>query len=204
MNQGKFIVFEGLNGCGKSSIIKELKQLFINNNINHIITTEPGTTNIGQQLREIVKHTKEDLTNDSELFLYLAARSQNLHEIIEPALKEGKIVLCDRYVDSSLAYQGVAKGMGFEHVLSLNNKFRKPDITFILNIPVEISIQRSQVSNKPDRFEKQGIEFLEKVRRGYLKCYTDLFGHVLIDATKPLEEVLNEITTTLRGLGIEI
>ena len=121
MQRGKFITFEGCDGCGKSTQLKLLSAYLTENNIPHIFTREPGGGKISEAIREILLSGKNaDMTNECEALLFAAARVQHLHDRVEPALKEGKLVICDRYVDSSLAYQAYARGLGTEFVSKIN------------------------------------------------------------------------------------
>ena len=160
------VTFEGTEGSGKSTLIRLLSEQLNQLNIAHIITREPG----GSAVAESIRHTllNQDMAPMTELLLYEAARAEHFHSVIAPALKEKKLVLCDRFTDSTLAYQGYARGLDLTLIQKLNTiatQGLKPKLTFFLDLPVEEGLARAQ---DPNRFEAAGVEFQKKVRKGFL------------------------------------
>ena len=175
---GLFITFEGPEGSGKSTHIRRLKEWLEAQGRKCVITREPGGTAIAETLREIVKYHNEDekIYDETELLLFEASRAQHVRHLIEPALERGEIVLCDRFADSSTAYQGYARGLGPDTVRGLNAYAIGdcvPDLTLILDIPPEIGLQRtierSEARRDEDRMEAEALEFHHKVREGFLE-----------------------------------
>ena len=174
---GTFITFEGIEGCGKTTQLKLLAEELKRRGSSVVTTREPGGTAIGDEIRHILlnphHHAMEPLT---ELFLYAAARSQHVHDVIRPALAQGKVVLCDRYVDATRAYQGAARRIDaaiLEQLIDVPTGGLLPHLTLLLDCPVNIGLQRatqreSQTSRSADRFEREAIDFHERVRQGYL------------------------------------
>lgn len=161
-----FITFEGTEGCGKSTLIQNLVKRLTAAGKDIVVTREPGGNPVAESIRSIILHQEmEPLT---ELFLYEAARAEHFKKVIEPALKAKKWVLCDRFTDSSLAYQGTARGLSTKMITELNRfatEGRAPDLTLLLDLPVEIGLARAQ---DPNKFEAEGIAFQKKVRKGFL------------------------------------
>ncbi len=170
--RGKFITFEGCEGSGKSTQIRLLGEKLTEAGIDFIITREPGGSDVAEQIRRIILDGKNTaMCDECEALLYAAARIQHLKEIVEPALCAGKLVVCDRYVDSSLAYQGYARGLGEEFVASINaaaiSSFA-PDLTLFLHISPTDAFERKHGADKGDRIEQLGLDFHQKVYNGYL------------------------------------
>jgi dTMP kinase len=174
-----FITFEGGDGTGKSTQIRLLEAYLTEHGKNCVTTREPGGTWLGELLRPVLLQPgNRNISSPTELFLYLADRAQHVHEVISPAIARGQIVLCDRYTDSTLAYQGYGRGIDLQLLVRLNEIATgalKPDITFLLDCPVEIGllrIARRQASvpehRGKDRFENEKVQFHEKVRQGFL------------------------------------
>ena len=195
-----FITLEGPEGSGKSSAIEIVYKRLLEEGYEIIRTREPGGTPIAEQIRNVIlnkENTKMDIR--TEALLFAASRRQHLIEKVWPSLKEGKLVFCDRYLDSSLSYQGHARGLGIEEVLSVNlfateNTF--PDLTLLFDIEPEIGLARiaKNDSREVNRLDVEKLEFHRRVREGYLllaKRYPERI--VIIDASKPLEEV-SELT----------
>lgn len=205
MMKGIFITFEGIDGCGKSTQCELLKNYLEGIGKEFIFVREPGGTGIGERIREILldkKNTK--MTARTELLLFEAARAQITDEVIKPALDEGKIVLCDRFFDSSSAYQGMARGMGMDFVSDLNMAATgglKPDITFFFDISAEEALERrGRRGEASDRIELAGLKFQEDVRRGYLELAAGSEGRIVtIDATLGIDEIFEQIKDTLEG-----
>ena len=198
MSQGIFITMEGPDGSGKSTQIELLKQYLEKEGFNVLITREPGGTAISEAIREIILN--KDFTEMSlvtEMLLYASARAQLIHEVVGPALEKGQAVISDRFVDSSLVYQGIARGLGVEKVYEVNkNAIGKymPDVTFLLDLPAEEGIKRKKGQKELDRMEMEGIEFHMKVAQGY-RDMADRFPDRIkvVDATQPIQDISNLI-----------
>ena len=196
-----FITFEGGEGSGKTSIIKLVEAELIKLNHQVLVTREPGGSLVAEQIRKIILDSKNiSMTAETEALLFAASRTQHLEEIVLPALKDGKIVLCDRYVDSSLAYQAYARDLGFDFVLKANNYAIKnlPDITFYLDVEPELGLKRISVRNNLNRLDKEKLSFHKKVREGYhevMKMYPERV--VKIDANGTIDEMLQDIMKVL-------
>lgn len=167
-----FITFEGGEGSGKTSVIKEVSNLLTLNNITNIITREPGGSVIAEKIRKILLDTENiNLSAKTEALLFAASRAQHLDEVILPALKEKKVVLCDRYLDSSLAYQGYARDLGIDEVLKVNHYAAQklPDYTIYIDVTPIKGLQRATERGDLNRLDLESLEFHKKVREGYLK-----------------------------------
>lgn len=191
-----FITFEGPEGSGKTSVIKNVYDYLTKRGYEVILTREPGGTPIAEEIRNVILDKKNtNLDARAEALLYAASRRQHLVEKVWPALKEGKIVLCDRFLDSSLAYQGGARGIGVEEILNVNlfaTEGFYPDLTFLLDIEPSLGLKRIALNKNREvnRLDLEKIEFHNKVRQTFLdlaKKYEDRY--VIIDASKPLAEV---------------
>ena len=195
MTKGLFITFEGADGCGKTTQINLLDEYLKNKNYKTVVTLEPGGCEIGKNLRQILLHHKGFVANGAELFLYLADRAQHIEEIVLKNVNDGKIVLCDRCIDSTVAYQGYARGGDIDKINLLNDIATggvKPDITFVLDIESEIAQKR--LTGEKDRLEKEGLEFHKKVRFGYLELAKKYPERIkVINASKTIEEVFSEV-----------
>ena len=209
---GNFITLEGIEGSGKTLQLSLLKEELDARGAQFVTTREPGGTNFGQELRQILLHRdgsgREPLT---ELLLYLADRSQHLKEVIEPALGSGLHVICDRYHDATLAYQGYARGLGFEIVdqLSIILKLPMPMLTLILDLDVEVGLQRACQRNLEEekeslgRFEAEDLSFHQRVREGYqLLARREPNRIILVDASGAAEEVFPRILGILDERGL--
>lgn len=192
--KGLFITLEGPDGSGKSTIIKLLGDYFSNKGIDFIITREPGGTSISEDIRHIILDNKNThMGGQTEALLYAASRAQHVHEKIAPALEEGKLVLCDRFVLSSLAYQGVGRNLGIESVKRINDFALGglyPDLILFFHIDPEITLKRKTKGSSGDRLEKEGTDFHNRVYNGYmelLKLYPERIK--IVDASQSVEEV---------------
>ncbi len=199
------VTFEGIEGSGKSTQAKLLYDRLKDLGVDCILTKEPGATYIGQKIREILLiPQKERITKDAELFLYLADRAQHIEHVIKPALKEKKIVIVDRFTDSTIAYQGYGRGISIEFLEMLNKKVTdniEPDITFLLDLDPEEGLRRAKARNTLNtksslevRFEEEKIEFHKRVREGYLnilKRFPDRV--VLLDGKKDVYSLSQEV-----------
>ena len=203
--KGIFITFEGIDGCGKSTQCELLKDYLNEVGKEFIFVREPGGTVIGERIREILLDKKNSqMTARTELLLFEAARAQITDEVIRPALEEGKTVICDRFFDSSSAYQGMARGMGMEFVSGLNMAATgglAPDITFFFDISAEEALERrGKRGEASDRIELAGLKFQEDVRRGYIELAKNSDGRVItIDATKGIDEIFEVVKDSLKG-----
>ena len=191
-----FITFEGPEGSGKTSVIKNVYDYLTKRGYEVVLTREPGGTPIAEEIRNVILDKKNtNLDARAEALLYAASRRQHLVEKVWPALREGKIVLCDRFLDSSLAYQGGARGIGVEEILNVNlfaTEGFYPDLTFLLDIEPSLGLKRiaSNKNREVNRLDLEKIEFHNKVRQTFLdlaKKYEDRY--VIIDASKSLDEV---------------
>ena len=193
LKRGYFITFEGADGCGKTTQIKLVKNMLDEKNIANILTLEPGDTDLGKSLREILLHYDKPVASSAEMFLYLADRAQHVKSVIDVALKEKKIVLCDRYTDSTVAYQGYARGEDIEQINCLNKIATdnlEPDLTIVFDVDSKIAQQR--VGEEKDRLESEGLEFHKKVRNGYLELAKKYPQRIkVIDANQSIEEVFS-------------
>lgn len=169
--RGKFITFEGCEGSGKSTQLKLLSEYLTSVGVDFILTREPGGSGISEDIRKIILSGKNTaMCDECEALLYAAARIQHLREVIAPALEAGKLVVCDRYVYSSLAYQGHARGLGEEFIEQINAAALSdypPDMTVFLDISPSEAFKRKHGADKDDRIEQMGLEFHEKVYAGY-------------------------------------
>ena len=197
---GIFITLEGPDGSGKSTIVNLLSDYFSSSNIDYIFTREPGGTKIGEDIRNIIldnENTK--MSARTEALLYAASRSQHIHEKIIPALQAGKVVLCERFVLSSLVYQGIGRGLGVEDVKAINNfgtKGLKPDLTLFFFFFSIVSLNRKMLGENVDRLELEGMEFHREVYNGYLELINKYPENiVIIDASKSEEEVFKQVKT---------
>lgn len=205
--KGKFITFEGCEGVGKSRQLKLLQEYMDKNQIQYFLTREPGGSSVSEKIREIILDGKNtEMTDECEALLYAASRVQLLKEIVKPRLDRGELVLCDRFVDSSLAYQGKARGLGYEFIESINSYAIKnftPDYTVFLRLPPEQAFKRKGGVDKTDRLELSGMEFHNNVYKGYIELsekYPERF--IVIDASGTKEETHRKIVSALKERGV--
>ncbi|MDH3982036.1 MAG: dTMP kinase [Kiritimatiellaceae bacterium] len=207
---GKFITFEGPEGSGKSTQIRLLVEKLQGEGVETICTREPGGTATGEQIRNLLQHDAagEPLSDRSELLLFTASRAQLMDRIILPALGNGGWVLCDRFIDSTMAYQGFARGMDIETLDVVNNFAiydRKPDLTILLDLDIEAGFQRleerySDSDESHDRFEREAREFHHRVRDGYhqlAKREPERFA--IINSQRSIEEVASDVWNAVKG-----
>lgn len=191
MKKGLFITFEGADGCGKTTQLMLLAKYLKSKGEDIIVTREPGARGLGEKIREILLNYDGQVSSQAEAFLFLADRAQHIDVIVNPAVANGKIVLCDRHTDSSVAYQGYGRGLDIGRINLLNNiatSGRKPDLTLVFDIDVETSMCR--VGNEKDRMESAGKEFFNRVRNGYLDIARLEPQRVkVLDASKSVEEI---------------
>lgn len=203
--KGVFITFEGIDGCGKSTQTSMCRTWLEELGRTVLLVREPGGTKIGERIRELLLDKKNSsMAPLTELFLFEAARAQIVEEVIKPALSEGKIVICDRFFDSSYAYQGCARGLGPEMVSRLNMDATgglAPDITFFLDISVEGAIRRRNVrGEEKDRIESAGDAFQEKVRQGFIRAASEDGRIVTVDASLSPDEIFAQIREKIEAL----
>ncbi|MGB9620485.1 MAG: dTMP kinase [Armatimonadota bacterium] len=193
MHSGFFITIEGIEGSGKSTLAAHLAGQLARQGGEVVVTAEPGGDPVAEQIRRFLLHSADAISDRAELLLFEAARAQHVEKTILPALKRGAVVICDRFTDSSLAYQGLARGLGLEVVTELNEFATgglRPDLTILLDLPAEVGLSRTR---SKDRFSSEGIEFHNAVREGYLAIAArepDRF--VIIDAGRPVDEVVRQ------------
>lgn len=191
-----FITFEGIDGSGKTTQIDLLEEYFCKKNVSVIKLREPGGTDLSEQIRKILLHSKSDISAVTELLLFNAARSCLVDTIIRPGLLEGKTVICDRFFDSTTAYQGYGRGLALDEVINCNLTATgglKPDITFYLQIPLQLTTDRTN-HREPDRMEKSGDVFFRKVIDGFNNiARTEPERFVKIDAARSIAEVHTDI-----------
>jgi dTMP kinase len=210
--KGKFITFEGPEGCGKSTQVQRLKAGLEERGIEVICTREPGGTATGEAIRNLLQHNAsgEELCDECELLLFAASRAQIMSNVILPAVERGVWVICDRFIDSTLAYQGYGRGMKLEDLRAINDfaiEGVKPDLTLLLDIPQEVSSSRlhkrfAELNEKADRFELLGDGFHSRVRSGYLELAEREPARIcVIDGTQSPDEVTELINARIQGLG---
>lgn len=191
-----FITFEGIDGSGKTTQGKLLKENLEALGYRVLLTREPGGTKVAEFIRNLLLHLDENIEPMTEVFLYCGARNEHLEKIILPALKEGYIVISDRYYDSTLAYQGFGRSLGLEEIKKINNHFIEtcpPDITFFLDIDMSIFKKRLECE-EPDRMEREGKSFMSKVREGYLALTETEKNRIkIVPATGSIEEIGDKI-----------
>lgn len=205
MMRGKFITIEGSEGVGKSTNIEFIRQYITGQGVDLIITREPGGTPLAENIRELLLAKREESVDDlAELLLMFAARAQHINQYIEPALKAGQWVLCDRFTDSTFAYQGGGRGLNTSAIQTLEKLVQKefqPDLTFYLDIDVKIGLARAAERAELDRFESEKIDFFERVREAYLaRVQADPNRFRVIDASQDLPSVQAAIQTHLKSL----
>lgn len=201
---GLFITFEGPEGSGKTSVINGIKTFFEENNVSYITTREPGGIKIAEDIRNIIlDKDNTEMDAHAEALLFAASRSQHFYEKVKPALENGKVILCDRFIDSSLAYQGYARGLGIDQVYEIN-RFGigniLPDLTIFIDVPPHIGLER--VFNnvrKVDRLDLEDLHFHEKVYEGYMevhKRFPERF--VLVNGVNPIEQVIKDTIEVIK------
>jgi len=198
----KFITLEGIEGVGKTSNLHYIKELLEESGQECVVTREPGGTNLGESLRGLLlNHSDENMSADTELLMMFAARAEHLSKVILPALKNGQTVLCDRFTEATYAYQGGGRQLDVDKISELEDWVQgdlRPDLTVILDAPVEIGRARAGKRSEPDRIEKEQDDFFQRVREAYI----DLANHFpqricLVDASLTLPEVQQQIRTKL-------
>lgn len=200
--QAKFITLDGIDGSGKSTHLATIKNWFEQQQLPVLFTREPGGTAIGEALREILLNPATQASLRTETLLMFAARQQHLEEVIRPALQQGISVVSDRFTDATFAYQGGGRGVPFADIETLENWVQgslRPDLTIILDVPLEVSMERINRSREKDRFEQEQADFFIRVRAAYLQRAQAAPQHyAIIDSNRELTEVQAEIETILQ------
>ena len=201
----KLITFEGIEGSGKSTQMRLVAEHLIKMNAPLFITQEPSGTDIGRKIGGILFNRGHYyMCAETEVFLFCAARAQHVREMIMPALKQDRIVLCDRFSDATFAYQGFGRGLNHEFIKLINDHssmMLKPNLTLLFDLPVEIGLKRAmdrdnllKESSFSDRFERENLDFHNRVREGYLNLYKNEPGRFrLIDATRDVDTIQEEV-----------
>jgi len=197
-DSGKFITLEGGEGVGKTTNLDFIQQYLSQQGIEVVVTREPGGTPFAEKIRDLLlmPNPGEHIAEDTELLLMFASRAQHLAQVIKPALKAGKWVLCSRFTDSSLAYQGGGRGIPLEKIQQLAQWVHgdcQPDLTLILDLPAGVGLERAKARDALDRIELEKIDFFERVRKTYLQLAQSAGRYKLIDANVPLAQVQNQI-----------
>ena len=206
--KGYFITIEGIDGCGKTTQINKLKEYFSKADNSVVFTREPGGVPSAEKIRGILLDKENtDISPIAEMLLFAASRAIHLEKVIIPAMQQGKIVICDRFIDSSICYQGYGRGLSVDVVRQINEvaiKGTMPDLTILLDIPAIVGAERNNAhADKKDRMEIEGVTFEEKVREGYLKeAKKDPNRFLVVDATQGIEEIFNDIIKGLFSKGI--
>ena len=197
--RGKVITFEGADGSGKTTQIELIKKYLEEQGHEVLLTREPGGSNLGNKIREILLHYDGEVDSLCELLLYMADRAQHVKKVILPALEAGKIVLCDRYIDSSVSYQGYARGLDIERIMKLNTIATdglEPDLTIVFDVETQTAIER--VGEIKDRLEQEGIEFHKKLRYGYLELAKRFPNRIkTVNANLSIDEVFEQVKVAL-------
>ena len=201
--KAKFITLEGIEGSGKTSSIKSITDLLDKRNISYIVTREPGGGSIGKELRAILLHPDTEISPEVELMLMLSDRKDHVEKIILPNLEKGNWVVSDRFMDSSIAYQGGGRQLGKKLIISVAEYLNlpQPDLTLLFDLPVEISLSRVKARGDLDRFEKEEIEFHKRIRNTYLDLATNNSNRIkIIDSSQKIESMLNNVKQAIEKL----
>lgn len=199
---GMFITVEGSEGAGKSTNLEFIQEQLQAAGKELVMTREPGGTELGEAIRDLLLGHKHDgMSDDCELLLMFAARAEHLNQVIKPALEQGKWVVCDRFTDATYAYQGGGRGIPMQRIEILENWVQgelRPDLTLFLDVSVDIGMKRAGERSAPDRFERQQIDFFERVRACYLeRAKSDASRYRIIDAGQPLKAVQSDIAKVM-------
>jgi dTMP kinase len=202
MSSGRFITLEGTEGVGKSTNLRFIESVLQQHQIDYQLTREPGGMPLAEEVRELLLANRDEVVaDDAELLLVFAARAQHLQAVIRPALDANRWVLCDRFTDATFAYQGGGRGLSKEMIGSLELMVQRglqPDLTILLDLPVEIGLARARERGELDRFENERMAFFEQVRNAYLeRAAADPQRFAVIDASGTLEQVQAQIASVL-------
>ncbi len=212
-----FITLEGIEGSGKSTVCDRLAAWLQAKGLDLLLTREPGSSSLGRKLRAILLDMDSvGLSEQSELFLYLADRAQHVREVLNPALNAGKIVLCDRYADSTLAYQGYGRGVDLDELTLVNNMAIRglwPDLTLLFDLDANVGLERARKRNLQEaieqsegRFEAEELDFHQRIRQGYLKLAEKYaYRYRLVNASLPPNQVFEQAQSHIAlALGIKV
>ncbi len=204
VKRGKFITLEGMDGAGKSTHIPNIVDQVRAQLGDVVCTREPGGTAVGEQMRSLLLH--EEMHPETETLLMFAARREHIAQVIEPALAKGAFVISDRFTDATYAYQAGAKAVSLDKISILEHWVQgelQPDATLLFDVPVEVSLQRLAAARTPDKFEREGAVFFEKLRNAYLKRANENPARFyIIDANKPLIEVQEEVKVIVNKIAV--
>jgi len=203
--RGRFITLEGIEGVGKSTNLRFMASHIRATGIEVLVTREPGGTPLSEEIRALLLgHRRDGMTTDTELLLMFAARAEHLARVVRPALAEGQWVLCDRFTDATYAYQGAGRGIPVARIAALESWAQgalRPDLTVLLDIPVELGLQRAGTRGAPDRFETEQLPFFRRVRAAYLaRANHEPHRFRVVDAGQPLAQVQNSLRRILDTL----
>lgn len=202
--KAKFITLDGIDGAGKTTQLNVIKEWFENKGLQVVFTREPGSTPLGEQLREIVLNPASKMTPKAETLLMFTARQQHLDDVVFPNLNKGIHVVCDRFTDATFAYQGGGRGLENDKIAQLEQWVQgdfQPDYTFILDVPLEVALQRIERSREKDRFEREPAEFYREVRNTYLqRAANNPQRYAVVNSNREKEEVRQEIHALLNQL----
>ena len=200
---GLFITLEGIEGVGKTTNMDFIHQQLIDAGKETVRTREPGGTVLGEEVRNLLLGHKHDgMSYETELLLMFAARAEHLSKVIMPAVMDGKCVLCDRFTDATFAYQGGGRGIPTRRIQELETWVQgnfRPDLTILLDVPVEVGLERAGKRSAADRFEKEDLEFFQRVRDRYLQLANEFSSRFrIVDASQPLDQVQARIRDVLK------
>ena len=204
--KGTFITFEGGEGCGKSTHIDRLVTHLRQDGYQVLIAREPGGTDVGEQIRHILQYSKQSaaMVPETELLLFCASRAQLVHEVIEPALNDSRVVICDRFFDSTTVYQGVGRKITPQAVAAINSfavGANLPDLTLVIDLDPRIGLERARGRELFDRMENQSLEFYERVRQGYLDLARREAQRVkVIDGSRSIEVIEKQIWDLVKSV----
>lgn len=201
--KAKFITLEGIEGSGKTSSLKSITDLLDKKNISYIVTREPGGSSIGKELRAILLDPDTEISPEVELMLMLSDRKDHVEKIILPNLEKGNWVVSDRFMDSSIAYQGGGRQLDKKLIISLTDYLNlpQPDLTLLFDLPVEISLSRVKARGELDRFEKEELEFHKRIRNTYLELAKNNSNRIkIIDSSQKIESMLNNVKKAIEKL----
>ena len=204
--KAKFITLEGIEGSGKTSSLKSITDLLDKKNISYVVTREPGGSSVGKELRAILLDPDTEISPEVELMLMLSDRKDHVEKIILPNLKKGNWVVSDRFMDSSIAYQGGGRQLDKKLIVSLTEHLNlpQPDLTLLFDLPVEISLSRVEARGELDRFEKEELEFHKRIRNTYLELAKNNSNRIkIIDSSKKIESMLNNVKQAIEKLFSE-
>ena len=201
--EAKFITLEGIEGSGKTSSIKSITDLLDSKRISYVVTREPGGSSIGSELRSILLDPKTEISSEVELLLMLADRKDHVEKVILPNLETGNWVISDRFMDSSIAYQGGGRKLDKKMIdsFSKNLNLPNPDLTLLFDVPVEISLSRVKARGELDRFEQEKLDFHNRIREAYLELAEQNVNRIqIIDSSQEIELMLKSVEQIIENL----